>query len=135
MIIRKWPVIWNTTKRALLFILIKNGCCGREEEENWSFKKEKSSASFWRRSKQGWKNYSSDVSFLFVFKLLCSIRFRNYTPKDDSLKEKVDNVVINQKPLSYEEDLKAASSMPSVGIHLLFNCLENRWNQSGSEKT
>lgn len=64
-----------------------------------------------------------------------SIRFRNYTPKDDSLKEKVDNVVINQKPLSYEEDLKAASSMPSVDIHILFDCLEDRWNQPGSKET
>ena len=44
----------------------------------------------------------------------CSIRFRNYTPKDDSLKEKVSNVVINEKPLNYEDDLKAAAEMPSV---------------------
>ena len=42
-----------------------------------------------------------------------TIRFRNYTPKDDTLKKSVDNVIVDSKQLSYEEDLKAASQMPT----------------------
>ncbi|KAK8799202.1 pre-mRNA splicing factor protein [Blastocystis sp. subtype 4] len=41
-----------------------------------------------------------------------TVRFRNYIPKDDGLKEKMDNVVVDEKPLDYESDLKASSAMP-----------------------
>lgn len=43
-----------------------------------------------------------------------SIRFRNYIPRDDELQKKVDNVVVNEKPLDYETDLKASTVMPGV---------------------
>ena len=48
------------------------------------------------------------------------IRFRNYTPKDDTLKKSVDNVIVDSKQLSYEEDLKAASQMPTVDSASLY---------------
>ena len=47
-----------------------------------------------------------------------SIRFRNYVPRDDELQKKVDNVVVNEKPLDYETDLKASTVMPGVGEYV-----------------
>ncbi|KAK8808732.1 hypothetical protein WA538_002359 [Blastocystis sp. DL] len=41
-----------------------------------------------------------------------TIRFRNYIPKDDTLKEKVDTVVVKDDPLDFESDLKASMEMP-----------------------
>ena len=44
------------------------------------------------------------------------IRFRNYIPKDDTLKEKVDTVVVKDAPLDFESDLKASMEMPGVSF-------------------
>ena len=44
------------------------------------------------------------------------IRFRNYIPKDDTLKEKVDTVVVKDDPLDFESDLKASMVMPGVSF-------------------
>ena len=52
------------------------------------------------------------------------IRFRNYTPSDDGLRTQIENVVVSNKGLSYEEELKEATKMPSVRAAQCFNCRE-----------
>lgn len=56
----------------------------------------------------------------YFTRLTHRIRFRNYIPRDDALKEKMDNVVVNEKPLDYEADLKASTAMPGV-VTLTYN--------------
>lgn len=53
------------------------------------------------------------------------IRFRNYIPKDDTLKEKVDTVVVKDDPLDFESDLKASMEMPGVSFCDRFDLQRN----------
>lgn len=52
---------------------------------------------------------------------MTSIRFRNYIPKDDALKEKMDTVVAKDDPLDFAEDLKASMEMPGVPFRSHFD--------------
>ena len=65
---------------------------------------------------------------------ICRVRFRNYIPKDDGLKEKMDNVIVNEKPLDYESDLKASSTMPGVDSTSIEWLVAEWWDQSCSKK-
>ncbi|CBK21444.2 uncharacterized protein [Blastocystis hominis] len=52
----------------------------------------------------------------------------NYTPRDENLKKNVDSVIVDTKPLSYEEDLKDASKMPGKSDELNLAPKKPNWD-------